>query len=145
MVDIENNIVSLLKNNWNRSNTSGIRPEIIEITDKKKHRFLSNDHVILVGVASPRWESAGVGGLAKNKFYEANIDIRTRGFSKKSVWISMVDEVERVLDVSLKLPFSTFDILSYDASGTNLSDGGHGFWRMIIPVKLKDLAVSRST
>lgn len=147
-VDVEKIMVDIFTDNWKTSNTNGVFPDIFQITDKKKHNLGFQPDVVLVGVFSPEQVPAGVGAKAKHTFFTGKIDIRTKGntsMDRKGIWLDLIAEVRRILDVKIVNPDDNFLILDGDGLGTNLSDGAHNVLRMVIPVKLERYAEARGT
>lgn len=137
-------LIELLNEQWISTNTDGLKPIIKPITDVKVVDFYKGPIWILIHRPLPQnQESAGLGGLAKRITENVKLDIRVQGNGREDLWYSVIQEVDRILDNHILLQRDNYDILDPDGDRQDLSDKNKMLWRMLIPVKLKDLVKLR--
>lgn len=144
--DIMQEVLDLLSNNWDDSNTSSLTPEFLKITDatSKRYDFNTNKYLVLAHVPSLRPEKNGIGQTSKRIRDEVKIDLRVFGKDLESNYTEMYAEIVRILDDNIVDPFSGYQELNIDdVEHPDLSDKNKGLFRKMIPVKLINYNVSR--
>lgn len=143
-MDVAQDILTLLSDNWNSSNTNSLTPAFYKVTDLKDYDFNENNYVILAQVPIPMQKPAGIGSVAKQKFSRVRYDLRALGKDNEDNFRLMIIEIERIIDNNMINSISGWQIISLDdQEQTELSDKTKGLWRIIIPVTLSNYNVSR--
>lgn len=134
-------IVDLLSDNWDDSNTEGIRPVIGAVTDYKRVDLgnYPGRTIILVHRSTEEPETAGIGSTHKNVTTDLNVDLRT--FQSEGTFWKFKGEIVRILETKIKSPPTGYDILDPNVPGRqDLSNKSHGFYRILIPIRLYQYA-----
>lgn len=140
VLDPLNNVVTLLSNNWNSSNTNDRTPVIDKIFNHKRID-LANDDYVLVYSLTRRTKPNGIGSATKESEDVIIIDVRT--VLTESHFRAMWDELVRILDNNIIDPDATYDILKPDGEEKDLSDKSHNLWRMTKEIVLWRTNISR--
>lgn len=146
---MQDQLLTLLSDNWNSANTDSITPSFVKITDYKDWDFVNQGDVVFSQPEIIVQRSAGVGTVAKLREVTVNVDVRVAGkagSSKEDHFRNVYDEVIRILDTNMVNPFSgTQELDADEASHQDLSNKAYGLWRKVIPVRLKTWNVARGS
>ena len=143
-VDPQQLLLDLLSNNWSTANVDGITPTFLKITDKKRWNYRKNPNVIFSHVHQPKKRPAGIGTIGRHDIDNIDLDIRTIGETKETLWLKILGETNRILDANIISPFTPYDLLNSDFDSTNLSNQTHHIFRMLLPVELTNFNQLRS-
>lgn len=135
-VDENQIIVDMLTTSWNPSNTDSITPEILDISDKKKHDYNLNKAVILVHRIRSTPFKSSFGVTIKGVKTTIPVDIRVLGFEEEPFFQKVRAEVTRIFDDNINDPTPEFDELDPDKLQTDLSNKTKGMWRELREVDL---------
>lgn len=140
MVDVLDNLKTILNDNWNSSNTDNMTPEINIITDVKQIDAANGDHILLYEMIEPI-EPFGIGAQEWAHDRQVSIDIRTT-YKRASIpdirphLIKIKDEALRIIKSKVDNPDADHHLL-VPLRKKDLSDKSIGIGRMVIDVSLK--------
>lgn len=141
-----NQILDLLEDKWDITNTDGRTPSFTKLTDKKKIDYRVNKDWIIMTIAKPRRDAGGVGYVVYNRYDNFFLDIRCLDTEEHHA--NMVAEVERILEENFNLFADTtndYHLIESDGDRINRSDETHNIYRVLLPVKLIKLSIPRGT
>jgi hypothetical protein len=143
---VDDKLMELLKDSWDKSNTSQATPKFLKITDidSKIYDFNTNKAVVIIQRPLYRNEKNGVGADSKRLRHTVRVDLRVLGKDCEALFVEMYNELIRILDAHIIAPFSGFNELDYeDQNHTDLSDRSKGLFRIIVPVVAINYCVAR--
>lgn len=133
-------VLEVLEEEWDTTNTDGVKPRFQSITDSKTIDLakIQGRTAILVQRPTTNPEYAGIGGTVKNEYTDLNLDIRT-SLPESTYW-KIVKEAVRVVEYRQK-DTPGYDILNSQQPGrVDLSNRAYGLFRVIIPLRLEKYA-----
>lgn len=146
-IDSASRLETLLRDNWNSTNTAGHTPAFLQITnpDSKRYDFNTNPALVLIHRPVFRFEKNGIGTDGKAFRHTVRIDIRVLGKGYELAFLNIFAEVVRILDVNIKNPWAGVQELDYeDSDAQDLSDKNKGLFRIVFPVRCINYYISRT-
>lgn len=144
----EQQLLELLSDEWDSTNTSGVVPKFDRMTRLKSINFSESKSWVLIWKFKPFEEPAGVGAQAKHVRYVGDIDVRTHGRTQEELHDEIYEEVTRILEKHINSSSNDdvdFDIIDPDGEVRDRSDETFDVFRYIKPVNLIKYAVQRGS
>lgn len=143
MADALSTLIALLTDNWESDNTDSITPEFRRITDIIQPHFNTNRSWILLHRPINNIKSAGCGEAPKHETANTKFDVRVYGLSYETHAGNVVEECKRILDNNKNSPGTGWTYVEFNGDEQDISDKTRRIWRILLPVQLMRLTVSR--
>lgn len=136
MVDVLQEILDLLSNNWNSSNTSSKTPSFIKVTDEKRTIYANANGHVIGQRYQPKISHGGIGGSPFWDKGQAKLDVRVLGSGEEDYFLEVIKEIERIIAANQINPFSGARTITYAGDQQDMSNKTHHLWRTLIPITI---------
>lgn len=139
--DVASATETLLSDNWNKSNTDGVTPDIDTIYDVKRMNMMTGTtDTVYVYERDTIMRRMSIGKVDRRKTTAVTIDIRSK--TTRAQVILMLAEVDRILKANILSPITGYDIINLgdDQVYQDLSDKRRNLWRFTLEVKMVAVA-----
>lgn len=146
-LDILQDTLDILKDNWSPGSTDSKTPKFVKITDFKRYEYDENQDIVIAQRAVTEISPVGVGDVNKHEFENFNIDIRVLGGNEENHFLTVVREVKKIVRKNKVNPlpnkYTETHVFEFNGAVQDLSDKTHHLWRKLIPVQFLRYKVMR--